>query len=99
MKLIIAIVRPFTVEKIVNAIENIEGFPGMTVVDSEGFGQRLRTGSYDALDPFKPNKRIEVVADVEMVNSVVAAIKQNAHTGKKGDGIIYVVPLDSMMLI
>ena len=40
MKLIIAIVRPFTVEKIVNAFEAIEGFPGMTVVDSEGFGQR-----------------------------------------------------------
>lgn len=99
MKLIVAIVRPFTVEKIVNAFENIEGFPGMTVIDSEGFGQRLRSGTYDALDPFKPNKRIEVVADLELVDSIVAAIKQNAHTGKKGDGIIYVVPLDSTTLI
>lgn len=41
MKLIIAIVRPFTVEKIVNAFENIESFPGMTLIDSEGFGQRF----------------------------------------------------------
>lgn len=99
MKLIIAIVRPFTVEKIVNAFENIEGFPGMTVIDSEGFGQRLRTSAYDALDPFKPNKRIEVVAVDEMVESIISAIKQNAHTGKKGDGLISVLPLDSVVLI
>lgn len=99
MKLIIAIVRPFTVEKIVNAFENIEGFPGMTVIDSEGFGQRLRTSAYDALDPFKPNKRIEVVASDEIVESIISAIKQNAHTGKKGDGLISVLPLDSVVLI
>lgn len=99
MKLIIAIVRPFTVEKIVNAFENIEGFPGMTVIDSEGFGQRLRTTAYDALDPFKPNKRLEVVANDEMVESIVAAIKQNAHTGKKGDGIVSVLPVETTIII
>jgi nitrogen regulatory protein PII len=99
MKLIIAIVRPFTVEKIVNAFENIEGFPGMTVIDSEGFGQRLQTSSYDALDPFRPNKRIEVAANDEMVDSIVAAIKENAHTGKKGDGIIMVLPVENSVLI
>ena len=99
MKLIIAIVRPFTVEKIVNAFENIEGFPGMTVIDSEGFGQRLRTSAYDALDPFKPNRRIEVAANDEMVDSIVAAIKQNAHTGKKGDGIILVLPVENAGLV
>lgn len=99
MKLIIAIVRPFTVEKIVNAFENIEDFPGMTLIDSEGFGQRLRTSAYDALDPFKPNKRIEIAANDEMADEIVAAIRQNAHTGKKGDGIIAVVPIDAAILI
>lgn len=99
MKLIIAIVRPFTIEKIVNAFENIEGFPGMTLIDSEGFGQRLRTSAYDALDPFKPNKRIEIAANDEMADEIVAAIKQNAHTGKKGDGIITVIPIDAATLI
>lgn len=99
MKLIIAIVRPFTVEKIVNAFENIEDFPGMTLIDSEGFGQRLRTSAYDALDPFKPNKRIEIAANDEMADEIVAAIKQNAHTGKKGDGIITVIPVDAATLI
>lgn len=99
MKLIIAIVRPFTVEKIVTAFEQIEGFPGMTLIDSEGFGQRLLTTTYDALDPFKPNKRIEIGADDEMVDRIVAAIRENAHTGKKGDGIILVIPLDKVVLI
>lgn len=99
MKLIIAIVRPFTVEKIVNAFEDIEGFPGMTVIDSEGFGQRLGTSAYDALDPFKPNKVIEVAANDEMVESIVTAIKQNAHTGKKGDGIILVAPVENAVII
>jgi nitrogen regulatory protein P-II 2 len=99
MKLIIAIVRPFTVEKIVTAFEDIEGFPGMTVIDSEGFGQRLRTTAYDALDPFKPNKRIEVAANDEMVDAIVGAIRHNAHTGKKGDGIIMVLPVENSVLI
>jgi len=99
MKLIIAIVRPFTVEKIVTAFEEIEGFPGMTSIDSEGFGQRLLTTAYDALDPFKPNKRIEIFANDEMVDQIIAAIRENAHTGKKGDGLIAVVPVEKVVLI
>lgn len=99
MKLIIAIVRPFTVEKIVNAFEEIDGFPGMTVVDSAGFGQRLQTAAYDSLDPFKSNKRIEIVAPDEMVYPIVTAIKQHAHTGRKGDGIVLVVDVESSTLI
>lgn len=99
MKLIIAVVRPFRMDEILNAFEEIEGFPGMTLTDSEGFGQRLKTSAYDALDPFKPNKRIEIAANDEMVDQIVAAIKQHAHTGKKGDGIIVVVPIDAAILI
>ena len=99
MKLIIAIVRPFTVEKIVDAVEDIEGFPGMTVVDSEGFGQRLQTSAYDSLNPFKANKRIEIAANDEMVDTIVQAIKNRAHTGRKGDGVILVVPIDKAIYI
>ncbi|MFN0140867.1 MAG: P-II family nitrogen regulator [Pyrinomonadaceae bacterium] len=99
MKLIVAVVRPFTIEKMVVAFEDIENFPGMTVTDSTGFGQRLLTTAYDALDPFKPNKRIEIAANDEMVEHIVAAIRVNAHTGKKGDGIIVVVPVEKAVLI
>ena len=71
----------------------------MTVVDSAGFGQRLQTAAYDSLDPFKSNKRIEIAADDEMAAAVVKAIKQNAHTGRKGDGIILTVPIADAVLI
>ncbi len=99
MKMIIAIVRPFTVEKIVTAFEDIEDFPGMTVTDSEGFGRGPRSAAYDTLDPFNPNKRIEIVCDDKLVRTIVEAIKEHAHTGKKGDGIIHVLPVDELIAI
>lgn len=99
MKLITAVVRPFTLDKIVVALEEIEGFPGITVTEAEGFGQRLRTGSYDALNPFKEKKRIEIACNDEMVEQIIAAIRSSAHTGKKGDGIILIIPIDSAVLI
>ena len=99
MKLIIAIVRPHTIDKIVVALEEIEDFPGITVTDVEGFGQRLRTSAYDALNPFKLKKQIEIAANDEMVEQIITAIRENAHTGKKGDGIIVVVPIEEAVLI
>jgi nitrogen regulatory protein P-II 1 len=99
MKLIIAIVRPHTIDKIVVALEDIENFPGITVTDVEGFGQRLRTSAYDALNPFKLKKQIEIAANDEMVEQIVTALRENAHTGKKGDGIILVVPIEEAVLI
>ncbi len=99
MKLIIAIVRPFTIEKIVNELESIEGFPGITVSNAEGFGQRLRTSSYDNLNPFAEKKRIEIACNDELVEEIVQALKKSAHTGKKGDGIIFVVPIEESVLI
>ncbi len=99
MKLIIAIVRPHTIDKIVVALEDIENFPGITVTDVEGFGQRLRTSAYDALNPFKLKKQIEIAANDEMVEQIVAALREHAHTGKKGDGIILVLPIEEAVLI
>lgn len=99
MKLITAVVRPFTLDKIVVALEEIEGFPGITVTEAEGFGQRLRTSSYDALNPFKEKKRIEIACNDEIVEEIIAAIRTNAHTGKKGDGIILVIQLENAVLI
>lgn len=98
MKLIIAVVRPHVLDRLIVAFEDIEGFPGITVTDSEGFGQRIRTPQ-DVLDPFRHNKRIEIVASDEIVEMIVAAIKQHAHTGKKGDGVVAVVTVEEMTLI
>lgn len=99
MKLITAIVRPFTLDKIVVALEEIEKFPGITIMDAEGFGQRLRTGAYDALNPFKAKKRIEIACNDEMLEQIVTAIRAQAHTGKKGDGIIFVLPIEQTVII
>ena len=99
MKLITAIVRPFTLDKIVVALEEIENFPGITVTNAEGFGQRLRTSSYDTLSPFKEKKRIEIACNDEMIEQIVTAIREHAHTGKKGDGIIFVVPIEQAVII
>ncbi len=99
MKLIIAVVRPHTIDKVVVALEAIENFPSITVTDVEGFGQRLRTSAYDALNPFKLQKQIEIAAGDEMVEQIVTALRESAHTGKKGDGIILVVPIENAVLI
>jgi nitrogen regulatory protein PII len=98
MKLIVAVVRPFRMDEIVAALEELEGFPGMTVVDSEGFGQRMRTPD-DAINPFRLNKRIEIACDEEMATSIIAAIRQHAHTGKKGDGLIVVTNIENLVMI
>ncbi len=99
MKLIIAVVRPQMIDRLVVALENIENFPGLTICESEGFGQRLRTTFTSQLNPFKPNKRIEIAANDDMVEQIVTAIREHAHTGKKGDGIIFVLPIEQAVII
>ncbi len=99
MKLITAFVRPIILDKIVVALEDVEDFPGITVTNAEGFGQRLRTTGYDALNPFKEKKRIEIVCKDELAEEIISAIRGRAHTGKKGDGIVYVVPIEEWSII
>lgn len=98
MKMIVAVVRPFVLDRLVLALENIENFPGMTVLDSEGFGQRVKTPD-DAINPLKPNKRIEIVTPEQTVGPIVAAIKEHAHTGRKGDGFVVVLNIEESALI
>jgi nitrogen regulatory protein PII len=87
------------IDRIVVGLEEIENFPGITVSEAEGFGRRLQNRPDDVLNPFKPKKRIEIACNDEMVDQIVAALRSNAHTGKKGDGIIFVLPVESAVLI
>ena len=98
MKLIIAIIRPFVIDRLVVALENIENFPGLTVTDTEGFGKRVKTAE-DVINPFKPNKRIEIAAPEEMVEPIIASIKEHAHTGRKGDGFVIVIDIEESALL
>jgi nitrogen regulatory protein P-II 1 len=99
MKLITAIIRPNMLDKLVVSLEDVPNFPGMTVSDAEGFGQRLRTTVYDSLNPFKPKKRIEIAANDDMADEIVKVVREHVHTGKKGDGIIFVLPINEAVLI
>lgn len=82
MKLITTIVRPFTLDKIVVALEEIENFPGITVSEVEGFGQRLQTSTYDALNPFKEKKRIEIACNDGLIEQIVMAIRRHTQAKK-----------------
>lgn len=97
-KMILAVVRPYLLDRIVVALEEIEDLPGMTVWDSAGFSSRLRSDEF-AIDPFRPNKTIVVVADPDLAVTIADTIRKQAATGRKGDGIVIVCPVDSAALI
>jgi len=92
-------VRPFVIERLVMAFEDIEGFPVITVTETEGFGRSLKHTREDILNPFRRVKRIAIAAPDEMVEQSVTAMRENGHTGKLGDGLILAVPLDNSILI
>ena len=98
MKLIIAFVRPIVIDRLIVALEEIENLPGMTVSTTEGFGQRIKT-LQDDIRPLKPNRRVEIAAPNEMTDRIVATVREHAHTGKKGDGLILVLPVEESVII
>lgn len=103
MKLIVAIVRPFKVAEIVDAIEADPAFPGMTVLDCRGFARkktapRRRVADED-LPEFVERKAILVaVPDAEAMNAA-HRIAQVARTGQPGDGKVFVLPLEAAVRI
>lgn len=97
-KSIIAIVRSYLLDRIVVALEEIEGFPGLTVWDSMGFSSSNYKNDR-LIDPFRPNKTLMIVADEDQVKTIVDTIRREAATGKKGDGIITVHSLTESTLI
>ena len=102
MKLIVAIVKPFKVDDVKEALREA-GVSGLTVVDARGFGrQRGHTEVYRGAEyqvDFVPKSRIEVMVEDADVDGVIDAIVKAAHTGKIGDGKIAVLPLDEVVRI
>ena len=97
MKLITAIVKPFTIDAVKHAIETA-GVLGLTVTEVQGYGrQRGHTEVYRGAEyavDFVPKARVEVLVDDEFVQRVVDAIIGAARTGKIGDGKVWVSPVD-----
>ncbi|MGV0334562.1 P-II family nitrogen regulator [uncultured Corynebacterium sp.] len=99
MKLVTAIVKPFTLTDIKDSLESI-GVRGMTVTEVQGFGQQkghteVYRGAEYAVD-FVSKIKIEVVVSDDLYSDVIEAIISASRTGKIGDGKIWVTPVDEV---
>jgi len=97
MKLIVAIVKPFKVDDVKEALHGL-GVQGLTVSEVQGYGrQRGHTEVYRGAEytvDFVPKVRLEILADDDDVQRVVDGIMTAARTEKIGDGKVWVVPVD-----
>ncbi|HEY6837387.1 MAG TPA: P-II family nitrogen regulator [Geobacteraceae bacterium] len=102
MKLIEAIIKPFKLDEVKDALNEI-GVEGITVSEVKGFGRQkghteLYRGAEYVVD-FIPKVKIEIAIDDELVAKVVETIENTAKTGRIGDGKIFVLPVDEAVRI
>jgi len=102
MKLIIAIIKPFKLDEVKEALSKV-GVDGMTVTEVKGFGRQkghteIYRGSEYTVD-FLPKVKLEIAVTDELLKPAITAISSGAKTGKIGDGKIFVVPLEDVLRI
>ena len=102
MKLISAILKPFKLDAVRNALSDI-GVQGMTVTEVTGFGRQkghteLYRGAEYVVD-FLPKVKVEIALDDALVERAIEAITEAARTGKIGDGKIFVVDIEQVVRI
>jgi nitrogen regulatory protein P-II 1 len=102
MKKIEAIIKPFKLDDVKEALQQI-GLQGMTVVEAKGFGRQkghteLYRGAEYVVD-FLPKLKVEVVVADDQVDAVIEAIQRAAKTGKIGDGKIFVLDVANVVRI
>jgi nitrogen regulatory protein P-II 2 len=102
MKLVMAIVKPFKLDDVREALTPL-GVQGLTVTEVKGFGrQKGQTEIYRGAEyhvSFLPKVKIEVAVTADQVEAVVEAITRSAHTGKIGDGKIFVLDIERAVRI
>jgi len=102
MKMISAIIKPFKLDEVREALADI-GATGVTVTEVKGFGRQkghteLYRGAEYVVD-FLPKLRVDVVLPAGMVEAAIDAIIKAAYTGKIGDGKIFVMPVEQVVRI
>jgi nitrogen regulatory protein P-II 1 len=102
MKKIEAIIKPFKLDDVKEALHEI-GLQGMTVTDVRGFGRQkghteLYRGAEYVVD-FLPKVKIEIVTTDQLAERAVEAIRDAAHSGRIGDGKIFVYPVETAVRI
>ncbi len=102
MKKIEAIIKPFKLDDVKTALNQL-GVKGMTISEVKGFGRQkghketYRGAEYQV--DFVPKVKIDLVVDAELTDQVVETIKENASSGKIGDGKIFVLPVGDAIRI
>ncbi len=102
MKKIEAIIKPFKLDDVKDALNEI-GVKGITVSEVKGFGRQkghteLYRGAEYVVD-FLPKVKLEIIAKDELVPSIIEVIEKSAKTGKIGDGKIFVTPVEEVIRI
>ena len=102
MKNIEAIIKPFKLDEVKEALHGI-GIQGMTVTEVKGFGRQkghteLYRGAEYVVD-FLPKIKLEIAVSDELADKVVQAIVESANTGRIGDGKIFVLPMEDAVRI
>ncbi|HLT28961.1 MAG TPA: P-II family nitrogen regulator [Myxococcaceae bacterium] len=102
MKKIEAIIKPFRLDDVKDALQEV-GVHGLTVTEVKGFGRQgghteLYKGAEYVVD-FLPKVKVEVVVEDELVPRVLEAIEKAARSGKIGDGKIFVIPIEEAIRI
>ena len=102
MKKIEAIVKPFKLDEVRKALSEV-GITGLTVTEVKGFGRQkghteLYRGAEYVVD-FLPKIKVEVVVTDDLVDAAVEAIVKAAHTGKIGDGKIFIMSVEQVIRI
>ncbi len=102
MKEIKAFIKPHMLSKVTRALQKIEGLTGMSVTDVRGFGRGRAKGAPrgdDDLLDYSLRMKIEIFCKEEYVEEVVSLIEKTAHTGLRGDGKIFVTPVEMAVRI
>jgi len=103
MKLAVAYVRPLMLEHVVLALNDIALLGGVSISDVRGFGRGRAVNAPDRIAEgaltLMPRTRVEVACMEATVDAVVATIERNGHTGRRGDGKIYVLDLEQAVRI
>jgi nitrogen regulatory protein P-II 1 len=102
MKKIEAIIKPFKLDEVKDRLSAI-GVQGLTVTEVKGFGRQkghteLYRGAEYVVD-FLPKAKLEILAPEEQVDDIIDAIMTAAHTGRIGDGKIFVLPVEDVVRI